>query len=124
MTEKQTLVAWTEIPVTDMQKACDFYGKVFGWTMEIDESGPNPMAMFDRRDEAAGGHIYPGTPAGNGQGPTVHFALSDTVEAAAERVTAAGGRVMGPIIEIPSGRFQYATDPDRNSIGLYQPQAA
>lgn len=121
MTQTQTLVAWTEIPVTDMDRACAFYASVFGWKMEIDTSGPNPMAVFDGRDEAAGGHIYPGTP---GQGPTVHFALTGTVEAAADRVTAAGGKVMGPIVDIPSGRFQYATDLDGNSIGLYQPRGA
>ena len=118
MTQHQTIVAWTEVPVTDMTRACDFYSKVFGWKMEINNEGPNPMAVFDGRSDAAGGHIYPGTP---GQGPTVHFALRDSVEAAADRVAAAGGTVMGPIVDIPAGRFQYATDPDGNSIGLFQP---
>jgi predicted enzyme related to lactoylglutathione lyase len=29
----QPIVVWTEIPVTDLQKSTDFYGKVFGWNM-------------------------------------------------------------------------------------------
>ena len=37
-----------------------------------------------------------------------------------ERVKQAGGTVVSPIIQIPPGRFFYATDPDGNSIGLFE----
>ena len=33
---------WTEIPVTDLQKGMDFYSAVFGWSLSIDDTGPNP----------------------------------------------------------------------------------
>ncbi|KAA9010500.1 VOC family protein [Histidinibacterium aquaticum] len=121
MPVSRPIVVWTEIPVTDLKAACDFYSTVFGWTMTIDESGPNPMAVFDGANDTTGGHLYPGTP---GQGPTIHFAVPDTVEAAADRVAEAGGKVEGPIIPIPVGRFQYALDLDGNSIGLFQPGSA
>ncbi|QQA43474.1 VOC family protein [Pelagovum pacificum] len=118
MSETRPIVAWTEIPVIDMDRGCDFYAKVFGWTMTRDDSGPNPMAVFDGRSAGVvSGHIYPGTP---GQGPTIHLTVPDTVETAADRCTASGGRVLGPVISIPAGRFQYATDPDGNSIGLFE----
>jgi predicted enzyme related to lactoylglutathione lyase len=32
-----------------------------------------------------------------------------------------GGKVLSPVITIPPGRFAYATDPDGNSIGLFEP---
>lgn len=123
----QPLVVWTEIPVTDLKKAMAFYSEVFGWKMEITDAGPNEMAFFaamtDEDETVVGGHLYPGKPAPGGQGPTVHLALPDSVEAGAERCTAAGGTVMGPVIGIPQGRFQYATDPDGNSIGLFEVRA-
>lgn len=116
----QPTVVWTEIPVTDLKAAQQFYETVFGWTMVRQDDGPNPYVNF-AGDQGIHGHIYPGKPAAEGQGPTLHLALQDTVEAGAKRVTGAGGTVMGPVIEIPPGRFQYAQDPDGNSIGLFEP---
>ena len=120
----QAYVVWTEIPVTDLKAASAFYGEVFGWNMEITQMGPNEVATFnamtDDDPNAVAGHLYPGTPAA---GSTIHIALPDTVEAGAERCIKAGGQVMGPVIDIPQGRFQYAADPDGNSIALFETKA-
>lgn len=112
---------WSEIPVTDMDRAIAFYDAVFKTELTIDESGPNPFAYFPVADTEAGiaGHLYPGKPAGDGTGPTVHFACPDKLEDALERVKKAGGDVVSDIIAIPSGRFAYCLDPDRNSIGIF-----
>ena len=119
MTAHPTTV-WTEIPVTDLDAAMDFYAKVFDWTLTKDETGPNPMANFSSDMTGPHGHLYPGKPAASGTGPTIHLAVPDTLEAATERLAAAGGKVlMGPI-PIPVGRFTYAEDLDGNSIGLFE----
>lgn len=120
-TPKNALV-WCEIPVADMEKAVAFYSAAFGYDLSIDSSGPNPMAFlpFDPTGQSTAGHIYPGTPPAKGTGPTLHLAVPDTVEATTERWRAAGGEVADMIIDIPAGRFAYATDPDGNSIGLFQ----
>ncbi|MEC7794055.1 MAG: VOC family protein [Pseudomonadota bacterium] len=115
---------WTEIPVTDLKAAVDFYTKVFDWTLSLDESGPNPMANFSTDMQGVHGHLYPGKPAARGTGATIHLAVPDTLEATTERLAAAGGKVlMGPI-DIPVGRFTYAEDLDGNSIGLFEFKAA
>jgi predicted enzyme related to lactoylglutathione lyase len=119
-----TIVVWSEIPVSDMKKAVAFYNATFGWTMTIDESGPNPMAILGGNMETVGGHLYPGKPATAGNGPTVHISVADRLEDAAIRCRKAGGTVIGEITSIPPGRFVYATDPDGNSIGLFEPKAA
>lgn len=85
--------------------------------------GPNMTAVLSGDGQHVGGHLYPGTPAKD-NGPTVHLAVPDTVEQAAARCAKAGGAVLGPVIDIPPGRFQYATDPDGNSLGLFEPKAA
>ncbi len=119
---RQPVLVWSEIPVTDMEKACAFYADIYGYKMEIDTSGPNPMAVLNGEMQGPAGNLYPGRPALEGNGPTVHLALAagDTVEAASERVAAKGGKVVGPLVEMPFGRWTYATDPDGNSIGLFE----
>ncbi|MCF2871010.1 VOC family protein [Octadecabacter sp. G9-8] len=120
----QPMTAWIEIPVTDLDASAKFYDAVFGWTSQkITDMGPNPIVVLNGADEAGGGHLYPGTPAAN-SGSTVHLTVTDTVEATAARATKAGGQVMGPIVDIPSGRFQYMTDLDGNSIGMFELKAA
>lgn len=117
-------VVWAEIPVTDLPKAMRFYSDLLDQTLTVDETGPNPTAMFIY-DQASGtgGHLYPGKPAASGTGSTVHLAVPTTVEAAMAQCTKSGGTVVSPIITIPPGRFAYATDPDGNSIGLFEAKA-
>ncbi|MGR3455039.1 VOC family protein [Pseudooceanicola sp.] len=119
----QAFVVWTEIPVRDMQKAMKFYNDVFGWSLKLDESGPNPMAVFSDGAQGVGGHLYPGTP-GMGAGPTVHLAVPDGLAAATDRAKIGGAKVLYGPIEIPAGRFTYIEDPDGNSIGLFEPAKA
>ena len=116
-------VVWMEIPVRDIDRSIAFYAKVFDYDLTRDDSGPNPMAIFPVASPATGvsGHIYPGEPPAPGTGPTIHLHVPDALEAAAERCEAAGGTIIADPIAIPAGRFQYAQDPDGNSIGLFEP---
>ncbi|MBO6757708.1 MAG: VOC family protein [Roseibium sp.] len=112
---------WFELPVTDIDKAIAFYSNVFQTEMNrVDDMGPNPIAFFPTADDkGVGGHLYPGKPAADGNGPTIHLACPDTLEATAERFKEAGGAVLSDPVTIPAGRFIYAVDPDGNSIGLF-----
>jgi predicted enzyme related to lactoylglutathione lyase len=116
-------VAWTEIPVRDIDRGIAFYSQVFKNGLTKDESGPNPMAMLPVADLATSvsGHLYPGKPAAPGTGPTIHLHVPDTLEATVERFEKAGGTSTGEIVSMPFGRFQYGTDPDGNSLGLFEP---
>ena len=122
MTAPNILVVWTEIPVRDMDRAMKFYGDTFKWTLKLDNNGPNPMAVFAGDERAVGGHLYPGTPGGDG--PTPHFAVTDSLEATMARCFEAGGRIEGEPIDIPVRRFVYARDTEGNSIGLFEMKAA
>lgn len=117
----QPTVVWTEIPVTDLAKASEFYGWVFDWDMSVTKAEPNDYVNFNSAMEGVGGHLYPGTP---GQGATIHLALPGSLEEGMTRCTEAGGTLVGDPITIPPGRFIYASDPDGNSIGLFETKAA
>jgi len=112
-------LVWGEIPVRDLDRASAFYGAVFDCELTRDDSGPNPVANFSMN--GVGAHLYPGEPSRPGEGPTLHLAVPDTLEAAADRCWKAGGTVKSDPVAIPPGRFQYALDPDGNSIGLFEP---
>lgn len=121
----QPMAAWLEIPVTDLDAAHAFYDEVFGWTStKVTDMGPNPIVVLNSADVAGGAHLYPGKPAAAGTGATMHLTVTDSVEATAERAIKVGGQILGPIIPIPSGRFQYMLDLDGNSIGLFEEGAA
>jgi uncharacterized protein len=112
---------WFEIPVTDMKRAKQFYDAVLKTSLQEDNTGPNPMAVFPVADMKTGtsGHLYPGKPAAGGSGNTVHLAAPAPLEESLERLKKAGGQVLSPIVTIPAGRFAYCLDPDGNSIGLF-----
>jgi predicted enzyme related to lactoylglutathione lyase len=112
---------WFEIPVIDIKRSMGFYGSVLGNELTLEEDGPNPMALFPASGgtDSVRGHLYPGTPPKNGNGPTIHLAVAAPLEAAMQRVTENGGKVVSPAIEIPVGRFAYCVDPDGNSFGLF-----
>ncbi|MEO9780261.1 MAG: VOC family protein [Sedimentitalea sp.] len=119
----QNALVWAEIPVSDLDKAIAFYSAVTGGSLNRNESGPNPIADFQTRDNGVALHLYPGKPAEDGRGSTLHLASSGTLEETMDRVNDAGGNVVSPIIDIPPGRFFYATDPDGNSLGFFRPRS-
>ena len=114
---------WMEIPVSDLDKAISFYNDVFKTELKrVTDMGPNEFAMFPVKEQnGIAGHLYPGKPAQNGSGPTIHLACPDSLEATMERFAKAGGEVVSDPVPIPAGRFAYGVDPDGNSIGMFAP---
>ncbi|TFL18547.1 VOC family protein [Jannaschia formosa] len=113
-------IVWAEIPVRDLDAACAFYGAALSCDLSQQQMGPNMAAVFPASETGVSGHLYEGKPAGDGSGPTVSLCVPDTLEATMDRVRAAGGKVVSPAIQIPAGRFFYATDPDGNSLSFFQ----
>ncbi|MEL6610012.1 MAG: VOC family protein [Pseudomonadota bacterium] len=114
-------VVWSEIPVTDLEAASEFYARVTGMALRLDEVGPQPIMIFMGAEETGiAGHLYAGTPAKDDAGPTIHFAAHGTLEEVTTRVWDAGGQVVSDPIPVPDGRFIYCKDPDGNSIGLFE----
>lgn len=118
----QNFVVWAEIPTTDLKRAMTYYSAVTGAKLTLDDTGPNPIANFptENSEQAVAGHIYPGTPAAKGTGPTIHLAAQGGLEQTLGRVAKAGGQVLSEPISIPAGRFAYTIDLDGNSIGFFE----
>ena len=117
-------ISWIEIPVTDLDKASVFYAHVTGLKLSPMEGGPNPLMYFEAEQGGVAGHLYPGQPAPEGTGSTIHLIVEGTLEDTITRVWDAGGKVVSPSIEIPEGRFAYCIDLDGNSISIFEPKKA
>ena len=115
-----------EIPFDDKARAMKFYSECFGWklmdmpemqyvmasSVEVDETqmpkepGAINGGLFQRPKEAPNPTIYVGV---------------QSVEAAIQKVSDAGGKVVTPRTPIPGmGAFARVADSEGNVIGLFE----
>ncbi|GAA0926652.1 VOC family protein [Pseudonocardia zijingensis] len=116
-----------EIPADDVPRAKEFYGSVFGWqlqdmpemdytivhTADVDEQTQMPTAP---------GAINGGLMRRTAETPAPVLTIDvESIDEALAQVEAAGGRVVRPRTEIPGmGAFAYFTDPEGNTLGLWE----
>jgi predicted enzyme related to lactoylglutathione lyase len=110
---------WVDLGAPDVDAARSFYSTVLGWTYTGGEPeyGGYLTCQVDGRDAAGMG---PQQDAADPPRWTTYFAADDA-DAAAERITAAGGTVLMPPMDVgPMGRMVIALDPQGNPFGLWQ----
>ncbi|SOE00529.1 VOC family protein [Blastococcus haudaquaticus] len=110
---------WVDVGTPDMDGAKAFYSALFGWEYVGGDAefGGYSSAQLDGRMVAGLG------PQQDPDDPTrwtTYFAASDAA-AGAERIRAAGGRVLVEPMEVgPMGTMVIALDPQGNPFGLWQ----
>ncbi len=118
-------ISWFEIPTTRLDLAQVFYESVLGKEMRREAMGPSQAAVFpyDRESNGVGGALMmgPTAPARSTGGTLVYLDATPSLDAALERVAAAGGVVALPRQALPSGMgfFAHITDLDGNRVGLH-----
>ena len=112
-------VGWNELHADDLDKAWDFYSKLFGWTkgqtMDMGPMGNYQLFQVDGKD--AGGMMKK-----QGDMPRATWAYYfnvDGIDAGTARISKNGGKVvMGPH-EVPGGQWiVMATDPQGGFFAL------
>ncbi|MEO8379751.1 MAG: VOC family protein [Acidobacteriota bacterium] len=126
---KMNPVVHFEMPAEDRVRMADFYTKAFGWkaemlgpemndyvvvtTTETDEQGPKERGAIN-------GGFYPKKKDWPAQYPSVVIAVDDIHEAM-QRVTEAGGKVLGEPMEIPGiGQYVSFMDTEENRVSILQ----
>ncbi len=104
-------VDYLELSVARGPEARAFYEKAFGWTFQ--EWGPEYLAFDDGR-EAGGLRVAPE------HKPPLAILLTKDLDAARARVTAAGGKVLGPDHVFPGGRRFHFVDPAGNELAVWE----
>lgn len=118
--------SWRELVTTDMDAAMRFYQDVFGWVPgESMDMGPmGRYQMFNRPHGQIGGMMNrPPEMANTPPAWQIYFRVPDA-DAAAERVTANGGRILNEPMDVPDGdRIANAMDPQGAAFGLHSKKA-
>jgi uncharacterized protein len=104
---------WNELGTRDVAAAREFYGKVFGWTVEEQEMpGMGTYHVWKDGEHVRGGMIDITNMADGDASPywLVYFTVADA-DAAVETAKAGGGQVYNGPFDIPVGRLAVMADP-------------
>lgn len=114
---------WVDLQTTDQSAAKQFYGSLFGWSFDdrpMPDGGAYSMAMLNGETVAAIAPMPPGAPEGMPPVWNTYIAVDD-VDAAVDKVGAAGGQVLLPAFDIgDAGRMAFVADPTGAAVGLWQ----
>jgi hypothetical protein len=114
-----------ELPADDCDRAVKFYGKAFGWNL-MKWDGPMEYWLVSTGDAKTPG-IDGGLSRRKFPGEGISFTVDvESLDAALERVKAAGAEIVHPKGAIPGvGWLAYFKDPEGNVVGMMQqdPQA-
>lgn len=111
--------SWFDITATDAAASRRFYGELFGWNIQVDETMDYGIVAANP-DTPTGGIGQAGAGSRFGVGLVIYFPVDD-VDASLELAEKLGGtRVVNPW-EIPGlGRMAVFADLDGNNVGLMQ----
>lgn len=117
-------VGWRELYTTDRQAALDFYTSQFGWTKDqstdMGEMGIYEVFAIDGKRSGGIMNKPPQVPVS----AWLFYFNVDDIDAAAERVKAAGGTVMFGPMEVPGGsHIIQAMDPQGAVFALVTPMS-
>lgn len=108
------------LPAADVERAAEFYRKVFGWQFIAHPGSPTPYFVHDGAADGGAGipaAITPRQEVVKAPTPTIEV---DHIDQAMVDVATNGGQ-QGLVQEIPGiGRFGYAIDCEGNTIALIQ----
>ena len=123
------LINWLEIPVSDMDRAKNFYEQVLPAQIQIDEEtapglkmGMIYTAAMDLKD--VGGALVQGEGYNPGENNTLIYLNANETggcDAFLKRVEDSGGKVTGPAFEISPkiGFCGFFTDTEGNKMGVH-----
>jgi len=118
--------AWAELNTRGIDKAREFYKKVFGWASKISPMGPNMPDYTEFQVDGqsqAGGMEMTMQPANVPPYWMVYFASND-VDASTRKVKELGGNVMFEPMDFPGGRFSIVADPQGGAFGILKMKQA
>jgi uncharacterized protein len=128
MTKEKRLsnVVWFELPVTNLDRATQFYETVFDTKLATDQRFPG-IAIFPRRHETAttGALAVTHDPQIEGRpstdGAVVYLNCDGELDAVLKRAKAAGGELLQEVAQLPGemGWIAQFRHLDGNRVGLH-----
>jgi uncharacterized protein len=129
--DKETnVLTWFEIPVTDIDRARQFYETILDIEMVKRVDGKDEAVFFPHDPtiiQATSGRITGvlskterNSPSANGT--LVYINASPRIQQVLDKVAAAGGKILSPAISMPAGFIAIILDTEGNRIGLHAEQ--
>ncbi len=119
----QNAIVWAEIPVTDMARACKFYGTIFGAELKPEPEMGMTYAFLpvEQTPSSVGGALYQSDDQKpSPDGTVVYLNCGPDLAVAEARVAGAGGKVLTPKMQIgPHGFVAVILDSEGNKVGLH-----
>lgn len=114
-------LCWNELATSDAAGAQAFYGAIFGWDGDTQESPMGPYTMLKLGENGIGGMrtLGPNDPPGVPPHWLTYFAVADCAATAA-RIAQLGGTVRMDPMTIPAGTFTVASDPHGAAFAVIQ----
>jgi predicted enzyme related to lactoylglutathione lyase len=115
---------WIEIRTRDAEETVRFYENVFGWRVTGEATADGTAVwLFDTGGEPRMQNLRRGgiwsRPSDESLGVVVYILVED-IEATLGKVTALGGKVVGPKAPQGSAYRAYFADPSGNVLGLWE----
>jgi hypothetical protein len=105
-----------DIGCQDREKAASFYSALFDWKTE-------PYGEYSEKVDTGSGVGIMGSITALGHEPSRYvmvYVEVDDIPGHLEKVVVMGGKVVVPETEVPGGgRFAWFSDPDGNTMGLW-----
>jgi uncharacterized protein len=130
--EKETIVpiregaplgapCWIDLATSDVDKAKDFYGTVFGWTFE--SAGPKYGGYINasKDGQPVAGLMYNDPKWNSPDGWTTYLHTADINATIAEATKAGATTCVAPMEVKDKGHMAMLTDPTGAFVGLWQP---
>ncbi|MEE9431465.1 MAG: VOC family protein [Melioribacteraceae bacterium] len=119
------VVNWFEVPVTDFDRAKDFYTKVTGGEMHVEVISDYKMGFFAMEGEGVGGAIVLGTDyTPSMDGAVIYLNGGEDLTEQLSRVETSGGKVIVPKTKITDeiGFFAMFMDTEGNKMAFHSPK--
>jgi predicted enzyme related to lactoylglutathione lyase len=121
------VVNWFEIPVTDINRAKEFYENILDIEMVIRKDGEDEAVFFPYDPEIVQGtsgrvtgvlsKSAKNSPSANGT--MVYINASPSIQPVLDKVEKAGGKVIVQKTNIPAGYIAVIIDSEGNKVGLH-----
>jgi uncharacterized protein len=112
---------WVELLTSDPDRSAEFYGRLFGWTVEDPGAEYGGYRNFQLKGERVAGCMRNDGEAGVPDLWSVYLAVEDA-EATVAQAAGAGGQVVVPAMDVMAlGRMAVVVDVGGAVIGVWQP---
>jgi predicted enzyme related to lactoylglutathione lyase len=118
-------VSWHVLHTTDLDPACAFYERLFGWHALAEEPVPGMRGVHQRRFAWEKGGVLVGSVTNAAASPSVHrqwlhFFEVPEIGRSVERVRREGGYALEPVTSRAGDRFAAVDDAQGAAFGLHQ----